>query len=186
MLPRFIFAVLVLGLAGCSAHDPPAKHSNGNSAVHTSALAKIALTSDAFANGQPIPVRFTCDGQDEVPLLHWDEAPARTLSFALILSDPDAPGGTFRHWGVFDIPASARSIGGGQRIGSEVRNDFGKAGYGGPCPPPGHGLHHYHFRLFALGTKSLGLSTSAKVVEVERAAQGRAIAEGELIGTYQR
>ncbi len=73
-----------------------------------------------------------------------------------MIDDPDAPSGTFRHWGVFDIPDSARSIGGGQRIGTEVTNDFGKPGYGGPCPPRGHGPHHYHFKLFALDADKLG------------------------------
>lgn len=154
--------------------------------MENAALSKIALTSDAFKDGQPIPAQYTCDGADQVPILHWEQPPAETMSFALVIDDPDAPGGTFRHWGVFDIPASARSVGPAQRIGSEVQNDFGKAGYGGPCPPPGHGPHHYHFKLFALDTKKLGVSTSAKVADVERAALQHAIAQGELIGTYER
>jgi Raf kinase inhibitor-like YbhB/YbcL family protein len=104
----------------------------------------------------------------------------------LVIDDPDAPSGTFRHWGVYDIPASARSIGGGQRIGTEVGNDFGKTGYGGPCPPKGHGPHHYHFKLFALDVDKLDLAPGAKVVDVENAARRQAIAEGELIGTYER
>ena len=186
MLRRLIFALLAIGLQGCSAHDPSATQSNEAAAVHNTALAKIALSSDAFENGQPIPVQYSCDGNDQVPALHWDQAPAGTMSFALVLFDPDAPGGTFRHWGVFDIPASTREVGGTQRVGSEVQNDFGKAGYGGPCPPKGHGLHHYHFKLFALDTRSLDVSTSAKVVDVEHKAQRHAIAEGELIGTYER
>jgi Raf kinase inhibitor-like YbhB/YbcL family protein len=118
--------------------------------------------------------------------LKWGEPPAGTKSFALVIDDPDAPSGAFRHWGVFDIPASARSIGGGQQIGTEVKNDFGKPGYGGPCPPKGHGEHHYHFKLFALDADRLDVSPGAKVADVETAARQHAIAEGELVGTYER
>lgn len=154
--------------------------------MENATLAKMNMTSEAFQNGQPIPAYFTCDGGDQTPTLKWDEPPEGTKSFALVIDDPDAPSGTFRHWGVFDIPASMRSIGGGQRIGTEVRNDFGKPGYGGPCPPKGHGPHHYHFKLFALDTDKLGLSTDAKIVDVENAAQQHSIAQGELIVTYER
>ena len=90
------------------------------------------------------------------------------------------------HWGVYDIPASARAIVGGQRTGTAVTNDFGKPGYGGPCPPKGHGPHHYHFKLFALDTDRLDVPPNAKVVDVENAANGHAIAKGELVGTYER
>jgi Raf kinase inhibitor-like YbhB/YbcL family protein len=87
---------------------------------------------------------------------------------------------------VFDIPATARSMGGGQRIGTEVRNDKGSIGYTGPCPPPGHGPHHYHFKLFALDVNALGIGADSTVADVENAASKHAIAEGELIGTYER
>ena len=149
-------------------------------------LTRLELTSDAFTDGQPIPAQFTCDGADQTPTLHWTDPPAGTKSFALVIDDPDAPSGIFRHWGVFDIPSSTRSIGGGQRVGTEVTNDFGKAGYGGPCPPKGHGTHHYHFKLFALDTASLDLSDGAKVEEVEQAAQKHALGRAELIGTFER
>lgn len=154
--------------------------------MENATLAKLSLTSDAFQDGQPIPIQYTCDGSDKTPALNWGEPPPGAKSFALVIDDPDAPSGTFRHWGVFDIPASARSIGGGQPAGTEVTNDFGKPGYGGPCPPKGHGPHHYHFKLFALDTDELRLSTGAKIAEVENAAKQHAIAEGELIGTYER
>lgn len=154
--------------------------------MENATLAKLTLTSDAFQNGEPIPTQFTCDGADRTPSLKWDEPPAGTKSFALVIDDPDAPSGTFRHWGVFDIPASARSIGDHQHVGTEVANDFGKPGYGGPCPPKGHGPHHYHFKLFALNTEKLGVPSSAKVADVENAAKQHAIAQGELVGTYER
>ena len=149
-------------------------------------LTKIQLISDAFKDGQPIPKQFTCDGADQTPVIRWGAPPEGTKSFALVIDDPDAPSGTFRHWGVFDIPAEARSIGGSERAGTEVTNDFGKTGYGGPCPPKGHGPHHYHFKLFALSVDKLGLSANPKVLEVENAAEKHAIARGELIGTYER
>jgi len=154
--------------------------------VENATLTKLSLTSDAFQNGQPIPTQYTCDGADQTPALHWGEPPAGTKSFALVIDDPDAPSGTFRHWGVYDIPASARSLGGGQKLGTEVANDFGKPGYGGPCPPKGHGPHHYHFKLFALDIDRLDVSPGAKVVDVENAATRHAIAQGELVGIYER
>jgi Raf kinase inhibitor-like YbhB/YbcL family protein len=149
-------------------------------------LTKLSLTSGAFQDGQPIPAQYTCDGANQSPALNWGDPPPGTRSFALVVDDPDAPGRTYRHWGVFDIPAAARAIGGGQRIGSEVTNDFGKAGYGGPCPPPGHGPHHYHFKLFALDIDRLDLTTQSTVIDVEREAGRHAIAQAELVGTYER
>lgn len=149
-------------------------------------LAKLSVTSDAFQNGGAIPTLFTCDGANQSPALNWGEPPPGTKSFALVVDDPDAPSGTFRHWGAFDIPATVRSIGAGQAADSQALNDFGKPGYGGPCPPKGHGPHHYHFKLFALDVDQLGLWASAKVADVENAASLHAIGRGELIGTYQR
>ena len=147
---------------------------------------QLKLTSDAFKDGQAIPVRFTCDGSDERPVIHWTDPPGGTRSFALVVDDPDAPGGTFRHWGVYDIPGSARFLGGEERIGTEVVNDFGKTGYGGPCPPKGHGPHHYHFKLFALDVDRLDIGANAKVAEVEQNASRHSLAKGELVGTYER
>lgn len=154
--------------------------------MENATLAKLSLTSDSFKDGQSIPVQYTCDGADQTPPLHWGEPPPGTKSFALVIDDPDAASGTFRHWGVYDIPAPARSLGGIQHVGTEVSNDFGKPGYGGPCPPKGHGPHHYHFKLFALNVERLDVGSGAKVVDVEKVAQRHAIAEGELVGTYER
>jgi Raf kinase inhibitor-like YbhB/YbcL family protein len=147
---------------------------------------RITLTSNAFGDGQPIVRDYSCDGANRAPALSWSDPPAGTKSFALALDDPDAPGGTFRHWGVYDIPASARSIGGGATAGTEVVNDKGSTGYTGPCPPKGHGVHHYHFRLFALDVERLGLAPKATIADVEKAAGEHAIARGELTGTYER
>lgn len=146
-------------------------------------LAKLDLTSTAFQEGQAIPAQFSCDGANQPPPLAWGEPPAGTKSFALVMDDPDAPGGTFRHWGAYNIPASARSVTGSY---AEAVNDFGKPGYGGPCPPKGHGPHHYRFKLFALDADRLDLDGDAKVADVEQNAERHAVGRGELTGLYER
>jgi Raf kinase inhibitor-like YbhB/YbcL family protein len=186
MVPRLIPVMIFAVVASCSANDHAANRTKGGAAVENTTIAKLTLSSDAFKDGQPIPARYACDGADETPVLHWSDPPPGTKSFALVIDDPDAPSGTFRHWGVYDIAASARSIGGSQRVGTEVMNDFGKLGYGGPCPPKGHGAHHYHLKLFALDMDRLNLPGQTKVADVENAANGHLIAHGELIGTYER
>ena len=185
ILLKFTPALLLVASASCNANSH-AGNQEGGGTVRNATLTRLSLTSEAFANGAAIPAQYTCDGSGRSPGLRWSDPPSGTKSFALVIEDPDAPGGTFRHWGLYDIPASARSIEPGQRIGNEVTNDFGKPGYGAPCPPNGHGLHHYHFRLFALATDRLNLAPNAKVIDVENKAQSQAIAEGNLIGTYER
>jgi Raf kinase inhibitor-like YbhB/YbcL family protein len=185
-LPRLTSALAAIALASCGTSDPATSQSKGGTAVENATVSKLKLTSDDFADGQPIPARFTCDGANETPTLHWGDPPSGTRSFALVVDDPDAPSGTFRHWGVYDIAVTARSIGAAQHVGAEVHNDFGKVGYGGPCPPKGHGAHHYHFKLFALNVPRLDIGSGAKVVDVENAAGKHAIAKGELIGIYER
>jgi Raf kinase inhibitor-like YbhB/YbcL family protein len=178
--------IALAALASCGAGSQPANEAEGGTAVENATLTKLELTSDAFQDGQAIPQQYSCDGADQSPPLRWGEPPAGTKSFALIVDDPDAPSGTFRHWGAFDIPAEARSLSAGQAAGTQAVNDFGKTGYGGPCPPKGHGVHHYHFKLFALGVERLGLGADAKVEDVEKAARRHAIGQAELIGTYER
>jgi Raf kinase inhibitor-like YbhB/YbcL family protein len=185
-LLRIAPALALTALASCGASNHATDQSNGGSSVENATLAKLDLTSSAFQDGGPIPAQYTCDGADQTPALSWGEPPQGTKSFALVIDDPHAPSGTFRHWGVYDIPSTGRSLGGTQRIGTEVTNDFGKPGYGGPCPPKGHGPHHYHFKLFALNVHKLDVGAGAKVVDVENAATRHAIGEGELIGTYER
>jgi Raf kinase inhibitor-like YbhB/YbcL family protein len=186
MLPRSIVMMLFAALASCGARDRAGDQGNDGSAVEKTTLARLSLSSDGFGDGARIPAQYTCDGANQPPLLHWGEPPSGTRSFALVIDDPDAPGGTFRHWGVYDVPSSARSIGNGKRSGSEVRNDFGNSGYGGPCPPKGHGPHHYHFRLFAVSVDRLDIPENANAADVEHAAERHAIAQGELVGTFER
>jgi Raf kinase inhibitor-like YbhB/YbcL family protein len=147
----------------------------------------FTLTSTAFAEGQTIPARYTCDGADVSPLLRWDGAPA-AQSFALIADDPDAPGGTFTHWVLFDIPAAQRELPEGQATGAlgvAGRNDFGKAGYGGPCPPRG-APHRYIFTLSALDVATLNLPANASRSDVEAAMRGHILGQAQLMGRYGR
>jgi Raf kinase inhibitor-like YbhB/YbcL family protein len=143
------------------------------------------LRSAAFADGTVIPRRHTCEGEDVSPPLSWSDPPEGTGSLALVVDDPDAPGGTFTHWVAWDIDPAAGELGEGQPAPSEGQNDFGRVGYGGPCPPPGHGPHRYSHRLYALG-EPLGVQPGADKVEVERALKGRSLGTAELMGTYER
>jgi len=139
---------------------------------------------------QNIPRHYTCDGDNVSPPLEWDDIPAGAKSLALIVEDPDAPGGTFTHWVLYNIPVSMRhlpedvrrdaTLPNGARQG---KNDFGKIGYGGPCPPGGS--HHYYFRLFALDC-ILDLAPAAEKKDVLAAMQGHILAETEVMGEYSR
>lgn len=148
----------------------------------------FGLSSPAFADGAPIPKRFTCDGPDVSPTLIWEGAPDGTASIALIVDDPDAPGRTFVHWVAFDIDGApdgglAEGISGSSAAPSEGRNDFGRVGYGGPCPPSG--THHYRFQLFALDRR-LGLGGTPTAGQLRSAMTGHILAETVLVGTYRR
>lgn len=145
------------------------------------------LTIDDFAQGNEIPSEFTCDGDDIPPVLRWSGEPSETKSFALIMDDPDAPGGTFNHWLIWDIPAHVHSLDhSNTSLGKSGINDFRKRGYGGPCPPRGGGPHRYFFRLFAIDTPRLGLSPGAKRSALDRALRQHALAETEYMGRYER
>ena len=148
----------------------------------------FALTSIIIVNEQPIPVYHSCDGEDQSPPLDWNEPPAGTQSFALIMDDPDAPGGTWVHWVLFNIPGDARSLIGNLPPDAQLPdgsiqgvNSFGRNDYGGPCPPSG--THRYFFKLYALDTK-LNLDESAGKEEVLAAMEGHVLAQAELMGTY--
>jgi Raf kinase inhibitor-like YbhB/YbcL family protein len=151
----------------------------------------LHITSPEFSEGEVIPKKFTCDAQDISPQLEWNEPPANTKSFALIMDDPDAPAGTWVHWVLYDVPADAKELtervprqeqlASGARQG---RNDFGKIGYSGPCPPPGK-PHRYFFKLYAVDTK-LNLKSGATKTDLERAMKPHILAQAELIGKYGR
>lgn len=144
----------------------------------------MRLKSEDFEENALIPPRFTCDGEDASPELQWVDAPERARSFALSMTDPDAPSGTFIHWLIYNIPKSVRRIErGGLPAGArQVRNDFGRERYGGPCPPSG--THKYYFKLHALDIDSLeGIVSKTNFFE---AVEKHTIASAELMGRYKR
>lgn len=151
----------------------------------------MQLTSSAFQDGDPIPRRFTGDGDNISPPLSWTAPPKGTKSFVLLCEDPDAPGGTWHHWAIFDIPGDRRRLAESfPRRDLEglhqAQNDFHRAGYDGPCPPRGHGAHHYHFRLIALSVDHLELRGRPSCADVAAAVDGHTLAVAELTGTYVR
>jgi Raf kinase inhibitor-like YbhB/YbcL family protein len=153
-------------------------------------LMAFALQSPAFENGARIPTKYTLDGDNLSPPLEWQDAPSGTKSFVLVVEDPDAPNGTFRHWALYNIGHEhdrlPEGIGrDGQNLGMGV-NDFGHHRYDGPQPPRGHGVHHYHFKLAALDVDSLNQSPKASVNEIWSAAKKHVLGEVEIVGTYER
>jgi len=144
----------------------------------------MKLTSSAFREGESIPSKFTCDGGNTSPPLEISDVPSGAKSVVLIADDPDAPGGLFTHWLVWNILPQTNSIAEGSAPrGMQGRNDFGKSGYGAPCPPSG--MHRYYFRVFALD-RELDLRSGAKRSQLDAAMKGHVIAQGELIGRYAR
>ena len=159
----------------------------------TAAVIYLA-TVVAFSQGGPIPAKYTCEGQDISPPLAWSGVPPNTKSIALIVDDPDAPDPAkpqrvYVHWVLYNIPSSASALqenaskGGLPKGAVQGKNDWGKAEFGGPCPPIGR--HRYFHKLYALDTELTGLSSPTKA-DVERAMRGHILASGELMGTYQK
>jgi Raf kinase inhibitor-like YbhB/YbcL family protein len=146
--------------------------------------AKMQISSPAFHEGANIPSKFTCDGSDTNPPLQISGVPAEAKSLVLIADDPDAPGGLFTHWVIWNIPPRTSSIADGSAPkGVKGTNDFGRSGYGAPCPPSG--THRYYFRVLALD-RELDLGSGAKRGQLDAAMKGHVIAQGELIGRYAR
>ena len=154
----------------------------------------LIVKSSAFTDGQEIPRRHTCEGEDVSPPLAWSGAPAGTKTFALIVDDPDAPDPkapqmTWVHWVLYNLPATATALPEGVKPAAlpagtrEGRNDWKRTGYGGPCPPIGR--HRYFHKLYALDAALADLGTPGKA-ELERAMKGHVLARAELVGTYQK
>ena len=148
------------------------------------------LTSSAFAHEEPIPQKYTCDGEDISPPLQWSDPPEGTQSLALIADDPDAPMGTWVHWVLYNLPAETRAL--SEAVPSDAdlpdggrhgKNSWRRLGYGGPCPPGG--THRYFFKLYALDT-ALALAVGASKRQLLRAIEGHILAQAELMGTYTR
>ncbi len=174
----FILIFLLAVVSGCIASEKE---------VNT--MEKISISAEAFKDGETIPAKYTCDGKDVSPALSWKGIPAGAKSIALIMDDPDAPGGTFVHWVLFNIPAGTQKLPEGvtrnETLGDGSRQgmtDFGRIGYGGPCPPKSH---RYYFRIYALDAM-LSLQPGATKKQLENAMKGHILAQGELMGRYGR
>lgn len=176
-----LLCLVVVLLAGCESREQPLKEGE----------MVLAVSSPAFQEGDKIPTKYTCEGQDVSPALTWGEPPLETQSFALIVDDPDAPVGVFTHWVIFNIPSDSRQL--AEAIPTQAplpsgalqgKNDFGRIGYGGPCPPSGC-PHRYRFTVYALD-KSLDLDADASKKQVLDAMRGHILVQGQLTGTYQR
>lgn len=147
-------------------------------------VAAFGVSSTAFQPGQPIPVEYTCDGHNVSPALVWTAAPKGTKAFALIMDDPDAPGGTFTHWTAWNIPLKARGLKQGARPARQGITDANRVGYFGPCPPPG-APHRYVFKLFALRS-TLALPSGSSRAQLQQAMKGKVLKLVRLMGTYER
>lgn len=150
----------------------------------------LILRSPAFGQGENIPARYTCQGSDISPPLTWTESTEGTQSYALVMDDPDAPGGVFTHWLIHDIPASMNELPEGVPTdprtsnGVQGRNDFGRTGYGGPCPPPGK-PHRYRFNLYALDEK-LNVEPGVSKTQLLANTEDHVLERSELVGLFQR
>ena len=173
-----VTSVMVMLLAACNA--TPVAPSEPADAV-------FKLESPAFADGATIPAEYTCLGEDVSPELRWSGVPTKTQSFVLIMDDPDAPGATFTHWLLFNIPAEVRTLDRASKpIGIRGSNNFGLDTYGGPCPPAGLGAHRYYFTLYALNVPTIKVIPAGARQEVENAMHGHILAQTQLMGRFER
>jgi Raf kinase inhibitor-like YbhB/YbcL family protein len=178
-----LIGMTIVSLTACGSTTPTAISTigpGGNSVDFT-------LVSSAFSMGDLIPKDFTCTGSNRSPRLSWSGAPSITQSFVLIMDDPDAPGGTFTHWILYDIPAaSAQLVEAESTIGLSGTNSSGQSSFQGPCPPIGRGAHRYFFTLYALNISSLQLKSGATRRQVEAAIESHVVGQAQLMGKYER
>ena len=201
MRAKALCVLLVLTL-GCKREAAPVTDSTAGVASPTAAIdtgsrsnpMTLKVTSSAFQQGGSIPSQYTCEGKDISPPLAWSGTPSSAKSIAMIVDDPDAPNPAkpqrvYVHWVVYNIPAATASLSenasksGMPKGAVQGKNDWGKAEYGGPCPPIGR--HRYFFKVYALDSELTGLSGATKA-DVERAMKGHIVDQGELMGTYQK
>lgn len=180
----------VMGGCGSSSAPTSTPLPEAPSAEQEAKTHPLKLTSTAFAPGQPIPAKYTCDGEDISPPLDWQDPPEKAKSFALIVDDPDAPAGTWVHWVLYNLPAESRNL--PQAVppdaamadgGKNGKNSWKRLGYGGPCPPGG--THRYFFKLYALDTV-LELDDGPGKDQLAQAMEGHILAQTDLMGTYAR
>lgn len=153
----------------------------------------FSIKSHDFNDGEVLNKRYSCEGDDMSPELEWEAPPQGTRGYALIVEDPDAPGGVFTHWVVYDMPAAFRRLDRGMGNDYDLKDgikqgktDFGRTGYGGPCPPKGHGRHRYNFIIKALDIPTLGLADGAGRAEVLKALKGHVLGESRITGVFER
>lgn len=180
---------VTLFMVGCAGGDRPGTNIVSSSSPDPS-VKTMTLTSKAFASEGLIPAKFTCDGENISPALEWNPPPAGTKSLALIVEDPDAPGQTFIHWVLYDLPPDTRQL--PEKVvsqpflkqgGMQGKSSFGKYGYGGPCPPSG--THRYIFKLYALD-QAMDLPPGTTQTDLVNAMQNHILAETSLTGKYTR
>jgi Raf kinase inhibitor-like YbhB/YbcL family protein len=189
MIERISIVILLsLALSSCTSQTPSAGSSVPSPMPPSSTSLQVASAS--FKEGQLIPRQYTCDGVNISPPLEWSGVPKSAKTIALVADDPDAPGGTWVHWVFYNLPAA--NIGLVENLpadeslkagGFQGKNDFGKIGYGGPCPPSG--THHYYFKVYAVDSK-LSLKAGATKAELLKAMEGHIVGQGQLVGTYAR
>jgi len=208
LVPRYAtFVVAALAMASllaaaCGSDSKPAATATATAGVTEAASTAavpatqatpgtLSVTSSAFAANAPIPEKYTCKGSNVSPPIAWEGAPSQTKAFALVMHDPDAPGGNFTHWLIYDLPASVTSLPEGVPTnsrppvgGAQGVNGARGGGYTGPCPPAGP-PHHYVFHVYALDAQ-LGLAPGADLATVQGAVAMHTLALGELIGTFQQ
>ena len=181
-----IIALLVL-FSGCISDQPEQETQTEEETI----MEQVPISSEAFKTGTSLPVEYTCDGEDRSPALSWNTVPTGTQSIALIVDDPDAPGKTWVHWVIYNIPANSTGLPAAVPKNETLddgslqgKNDFGGIGYNGPCPPPGN-PHRYFFKVYALDT-ALSLKSGATKSQLEAAMSGHILAQGSMIGKYAR
>lgn len=181
---------LMLAVAGCATRPKVSAQNSASTPTPQTADGSLKLTSTAFKEGEPIPRQYTCNGVNVSPSLEWSGVPKSAKTLVIIADDPDAPSGTWVHWVLYNLPVD--NIGMVENLpatdelragGFQGKNDFGKIGYGGPCPPSG--THRYFFKIYALDSE-LPLKAGATKAEVEKAMAGHVVAQGQLMGTYRK
>lgn len=183
----------VLAKATTSPVPPTTAFANSQVAPTTTAnKITFEISSPAFKSYNPIPIEYTCDGKDMSPPLAWRGVPEGVKSFTLIVDDPDAPGGTWAHWVLYNIPPNRtdlpESVPSGatvEGVGVQGKSSFEEVKYGGPCPPLGMVMHHYNFTLYALDTR-LFLPPGASKADIKKAMKNHILSQAEIVGTYQR
>jgi Raf kinase inhibitor-like YbhB/YbcL family protein len=183
----FLLSLVLLMFLGCARPEPGGTQS---SPTPNQDKPEIKLTSTAFKEGESIPRAYTCDGVSVSPPLEWSGVPKTAKTIAIVADDPDAPGGTWVHWVLYNLPAAniglVENLAATENLtagGFQGKNDFGKVGFGGPCPPSG--THRYFFRIYALDSE-LPLKAGATKAELIKAMEGHTVGQGQLMGTYRR